>query len=1089
MEQSVLNNLLDSMEAYFEADDANEDGSDAKKEKIKISERFRRNIIRPFRDYTDKENWVEQYKQAQGDGIGYFRREFIRKNDKGPVYGFYSTDANANPENGAFSIGDRVTVIDTNGTEHGVYTGVVEDIDDESDDAVILSIAIYHQADDIDIPLTGKLVMAVNDTQTRVRSKVIRSMERCKLESKYMYHVFDDFSVDGYEEIQDDLKDYLVEKMASQYPPNQMQLEAIIKGILTEDLLLVLGPPGTGKTTVISFWVEYFIKKGLRVLISSQNNAAVDNVLARFGTIAETVRLGNENKVQDNCKAYLPQNKIASMQDYYNQNYDRVQEELEYNKEEIRLYKGRLEIYKKLYETYFERKKVLDEYIAMNRENMRRIAELYENVEKVEKELDSLLEYRARKEIFLQVYETKSFLVRLLRKRYFNRAKAELEEGEPYLKTLREKYVQSIDAYNSMTKVAEQQNLEYRDKNVESAYNESLRLLKEYSQKTSTDEFLPKFRGEISKLYDTPCFEIEPSNNWTIIMSEAEALASLEKIISKMSRALGEWNDIVNNERNDIMQNALLETCKIVGATCIGINSNKDFANVKFDVAIIDEAGQIQIHNALIPMSRARKNLLLGDYKQIPPCANDDVVAACEADEIDTKLLNMSFFEYIFEAMRKKTIDRLESQGLDRSLILKPVLEDYEAEPYKKFEPETVQDMIKRVTEDPKKLVNLNSQFRMPGNISDIISEWFYEGNYHSSYNMDKFSAIVPGTDKPLVVISTSKAKKRKESQPASKMGFLEYVGENSNLRLLYFHTFLCPIAMAEAMVKEHIIEDYGALELLVLRLYEAGFHDSKEIASLSGMKETMIERVLSSEINVYHHIDISTGEITDMGWQTLKENEQGNSVSHVMYDTPRRLQIEAATGTVIPSFLEENNIKRLKSVLEERADGVVPRESVEYDEELRNEINERLLEYKHMDILNEGDTIKSIESLRTTQIYYRWAYLVKFEGMKYPMVVMQGNKSICNVNAESIKNGNYGKKVVQPLSISETDAAFLKENGFVFEDVLVRRDDVFEYLNEKTLNFRFQQEQTEIEIEDENAVFEDERIVETEDAELEAEK
>ena len=76
------------------------------------------------------------------------------------------------------------------------------------------------------------------------------------------------------------------------------------------------------------------------------------------------------------------------MQDYYNQNYDRVQEELEYNKEEIRLYKGRLEIYKKLYETYFERKKVLDEYIAMNRENMRRIAELCENVEKVEKETD-----------------------------------------------------------------------------------------------------------------------------------------------------------------------------------------------------------------------------------------------------------------------------------------------------------------------------------------------------------------------------------------------------------------------------------------------------------------------------------------------------------------------------------------------------------------------------------------------------------------------------------------------------------------------------------------------------------------------------
>lgn len=42
---------------------------------------------------------------------------------------------------------------------------------------------------------------------------------------------------------------------------------------------------------------------------------------------------------------------------------------------------------------------------------------------------------------------------------------------------------------------------------------------------------------------------------------------------------------------------------------------------------------------------------------------------------------------------------------------------------------------------------------------------------------------------------------------------------------------------MAEAMVKEHIIEDYDAFELLVLRLYDAGFHEVRDIASLSGMK------------------------------------------------------------------------------------------------------------------------------------------------------------------------------------------------------------------------------------------------------------
>ena len=60
----------------------------------------------------------------------------------------------------------------------------------------------------------------------------------------------------------------------------------------------------------------------------------------------------------------------------------------------------------------------------------------------------------------------------------------------------------------------------------------------------------------------------------------------------------------------------------------------------------------------------------------------------------------------------------------------------------------------------------------MPGNISDIISEWFYEGNYHSSYDMNRFAALVPGTDKPLVVINTSKARERKESKPNSAMGY-----------------------------------------------------------------------------------------------------------------------------------------------------------------------------------------------------------------------------------------------------------------------------------------------------------------------------
>lgn len=320
-----------------------------------------------------------------------------------------------------------------------------------------------------------------------------------------------------------------------------------------------------------------------------------------------------------------------------------------------------------------------------------------------------------------------------------------------------------------------------------------------------------------------------------------------------------------------------------------------------------------------------------------------------------------------------------------------------------------------------------------------------------------------------------------KEIRKESETLFLSNFDGNLPLKLLYFHTFLCPVAIAEVMVKEHIVEDFETLELLVLRLYDAGFHTAKAIAGLSGMKEMMIERALNNEVMVYHHIDNETGLITEMGRKTLEDNTNGNAVSHTMYDTPRRMQIEAATGTVIPGYLE-TDVKYMKQILEERADGVVPMQTVAFDDELRNEINNRLMEYKHMDILNEGDTIVSIERLHTTQIYYRWAYLAKFEGMVYPMIVFSGYKSIDDMNANSIKSKKYGEKIAIPLSLSETDDMYLKSHGMCFDGVIVRKDSSFEYLLEKTKEFNFNMNHEDIPIIEEKFVYEDEKITETED-------
>ena len=771
MEPSIYNKLVNQMESYFSSEDEEEEVGG----KIDISERFRRNVLRPFQDFTDKENWVEKYKQAQGEGISFYTQRFERKTNKGNVYTFFSKDPiviqEEDDEKNIFNIGDRVTIMDTEHGEHGVYTGEIDDIDTDVPEGTSISVAFYHQSDDEDFPSSGKIIMAVNDTQTRVRNRVIGALERTKVESKYMYKTFSDFSTGGYLDIPDDLKDFVLEKLSEKYPPNQMQLEAIIKGILTDDILLVLGPPGTGKTTVISYWVEYFIKHGKRVLISSQNNSAVDNVLARFKDQGEIVRLGNELKVQEDCKEFLPQYKIESMQKHFNANQERVEKELSSDWDAITEYENKLKKYQDLYTILNDRYKELLDSLMPIRSDFERLIKLYSDISFIAESIKENEVTRAHKEIFLEEYGKKNFIVKWFRKKYADLATEEIIALNDEYSELLIRHNDLACQYNSLVLELKERVKQLRYKGLMSNYKTALNAVNAQNDILKNSSLT--LVSALSCFYTPEKYRDNLAENMRLVSFELRTLYEIAEKAKKVIKATQTWNDIVNNDRNDIMQTALLETCQIVGATCIGINSNRDFAKVKFDVSIVDESGQIQIHNALIPMSRAPKNLLLGDYKQIPPSADPDVMDACKAEEIDTKLLEMSFFEFLFESIRQRYIKNDPSDEA-RENLLKPAIPAYDPlRDNKKYNLVDTERMIQSAVSDNKKLVNLNRQFRMPGNISDVISEWFYEGNYYSSYDMSKYKPLLPGTTRPLIVLSTSKDKYRYEMQPPNGMGYM----------------------------------------------------------------------------------------------------------------------------------------------------------------------------------------------------------------------------------------------------------------------------------------------------------------------------
>lgn len=467
--------------------------------------------------------------------------------------------------------------------------------------------------------------------------------------------------------------------------PTDKQILAIETALNTPDLAIIIGPPGTGKTQVIAALqrrlAEEFEAQSIsgQVLVSSFQHDAVDNALERSQVFnLPATRVGGKKQSAED------EGPFSRWVDKHS-TYLKEQVTKQYQKtpmlqklDDVSLTLALLRVSQFSAQQYVEQLcKLLIQLEELEQSGVRLSTRLLSELEDFIEEQQDLIPKSESPENNLKVLRC----VRGLRTNELSFS----DDGQNRADDLKRELNRNLHAYTPGSEELLSKVSKITSPDIE--LFQQLSALKDQL----LDKYLPDFRPPELK----QALNQEGKDLLDLLERDLEQFMLQHK--QGIAWALQELATSIETDR----QSALSTTedyAMVVGATCqqsagnkmasLKSISNLNSSEIDFDTVIIDEAARANPLELFIPMSMAKRRIILvGDDRQLPHMLEPDIEGALQEEHQLTEQHLEAFRSSLFERLR------LQMEGLD----------------------------------DYQRVVMLDTQFRMHPILGDFVSKQFYE--------------------------------------------------------------------------------------------------------------------------------------------------------------------------------------------------------------------------------------------------------------------------------------------------------------------------------------------------------------------------